>query len=139
MSSLSFNNSSSSEKEEEEKREPEREEYNKYILEDGIHEKVRAQIDREFRTRVLDKVYTRTRQRIREKGGMISHDSAMRSVIVQDGRKILDEILNEAIDELGKSYPLLAENLRSKDEKTREDAARVLHMMIKRRKTQTDT
>ncbi len=33
------------------------------------------------------------------------------------------------MDDLGKSYPLLAENLRSKDEKTRDDALRVLRMI----------
>lgn len=98
-------------------------------LRDGIHDKIKAQIDKEFRMRVLDKVYTRTRQRLRQKGGMIAHDAAMRAVIVEDGQKILDEILNEAIDELGKFNPVLAENLRSKDEKPRNDAERVLHMM----------
>ncbi len=123
---MSFNSSSK----EEEKRERERQEYNDYILRDGIHDKIKAKIDAEFRTRLLDKVYTRTRQRIREKGGMITHKDAMRSVIKKDSQKILQELLNEAIDDLGKSNPILAEGFRSKDEKTREDAQHVLNAMM---------
>lgn len=88
-------------------------------------------IEKEYQMRLWDKIYTRTRQRIRQKGGMITHDAAMRWVIATQGREIQHEILNEAIDDLGKSYSLLGENLKSKDEKTREDAERALRMMIK--------
>ncbi len=127
---MSINSNSSKEESEEEQREQEREAYNKYIIEDGIHQKIQAMIEKEYQIKLWDRILTKTRQRIRAKGGMITHDAAMRLVIVQDGRKILEEILNEAIDELDKSYPLLAENLKSKDQKTREDAERILHIMI---------
>ncbi len=132
-SSLSFNNNTS--KEEEEKREKEREEYNAYILRDGIHEKIKAQIDKEYRIRLWDKIYTRTRQRIRQKGGMITHDAAMRAVIAEQGREILEEIYNEALDQNGylkKNHPLLLENLRlDKDEKTRQEAIRMYRDIMK--------
>ena len=78
----------------------------------------KRKIEQELHTQILDKIYTRTLQRIREKKGMLRHKDAMRMVLKEDKQQILDEILNEAIDAIGKSYPLLAENLRSKDEKS---------------------
>ncbi len=129
--SINNNNNNSSEKEaSEEEAERKRLEYNDYILRDGIHERIDSMIQKKIREAVLDKVYSRTRQRIRERGGMVSHDDAMRWVVSTQSREIQQEIVDEAIDGLAEFQPLLAENLRSKDPKTREDAMRVLDAML---------
>jgi hypothetical protein len=39
-------------------------------------------------------------------------------------------MMNESTDLLSKSYPLLADAFRSKDEKTRKDAERLLDVLI---------
>ena len=114
---------------EEEERERKRQEYNDYILRDGIHERIDSMIQKKIREAVLDKVYTKTRQRIRERGGLVSHDDAMRWVVSTQSQQIREEIIDEAINGLAEFQPLLAENLRSKDTKTKEDAERVLHAM----------
>jgi hypothetical protein len=108
------------------------EEYNNYVLSDGIWAKLDAKIDQQIRTEIFDRVYTRTRERIKEKGGLITHDDAMKLVLKEDKQKILDDMLNDRLDDFGKEYSLLAENLRSKkdDEQKRDDTLRVLRSMI---------
>jgi hypothetical protein len=63
-------------------------------------QKAEREIDIDIRIRILDRIYTQTRQRIREKGGMIRHEDAMRMVLKEDEQKILDDLKNEAIEEL---------------------------------------
>jgi hypothetical protein len=92
--------------------------------------KAEYQIDVQVQTALLDKVYTKTRQRIREKGGMITHNVAMQLVLKEDLQKIKEELFNEHLDDIAKTDPLLAENLRSKDPKAREEGMRILDMMI---------
>jgi hypothetical protein len=105
--------------------------YNQYVLSDGIWAKLDAKIDQQIRTEILDRIYTRTRERIKEKGGLITHDDAMKFVLKEDKQKILDDMLNDRLDDFGKEYPLLAENLRSKDdEQKRDDTLRVIHSML---------
>lgn len=130
--SINNNNNNSSEKEEseEERRERERLEYNKYVIEDRIHERIDSMIQKKIREAVLDKVYSRTRLRIRQKGGLVKHDDAMRWVVSTQSQQIREEIIDDAINGLAEFQPLLAENLRSKDPKTREDAQRVLNAMM---------
>lgn len=50
----------------------------------------------------------------------------MRLMIEQDR----DKILNEAIDDSAKSFPLLVENLRSENEDVRKSVWRVIDMVI---------
>ena len=94
------------------------------------NEKAEYQIDVQVQTALLDKVYTKTRQRIREKGGIISHSVAMQLVLKEDLQKIKDELFNESADDISKTYPVLVEKLRSKDAKTREEGMRILDFMI---------
>ena len=75
------------------------------------------QIEVQVRTALLDRLYTQTRQRIREKNGMITHDTAMQLVLKEDLQKIKEELLNESADDMAKTDPILAEKLRSKDPK----------------------
>jgi hypothetical protein len=104
------------------------EEYNNYVLSDGIWAKLDAKIDQQIRTEILDRIYTRTRERIKEKGGLITHDDAMKFVLKEDKQKILDDMLNDRLDELSKEDPLLADAFRN--EETKADAIRVLQSMI---------
>jgi hypothetical protein len=104
------------------------EEYNNYVLSDGIWAKLDAKIDLQIRTEILDRIYTRTRERIKEKGGLITHDDAMQLVLQEDKQKILDDMLNARLNDLNKENPLLADAF--KNEGTREDAIRVLQSMI---------
>ena len=83
-----------------------------------------------MRTALLDRIYTKTRQRIREKGGMISHDVAMQLVLKKDLDKIKDELFSESTDDIAKTDPILAEKLRSKNPIEREEGMRILDMMI---------
>jgi hypothetical protein len=85
----------------------------------------------EVQTALLDKIYTQTRQRLREKNGMITHDTAMKLVLQEENlQKIKEDLLNESADDIAKSDRLLAEKLRSKDAKVREEGMRVLDAMI---------
>lgn len=95
------------------------------------NEKAEYQIDVQVQTALLDKVYTRTRQRIKEKGGMITHDVAMQLVLKEDLHKIKDELFDESPGDIAKTDPILAEKLRSKDPKSRQEGMRLLDMMIK--------
>jgi hypothetical protein len=104
------------------------EEYNNYVLSDGIWAKLDAKIDLQIRTEILDRIYTLTRERIKEKGGLITHDDAMQLVLQEDKQKILDDMLNARLNDLNKENPLLADAF--KNEGTREDAIRVLQSMI---------
>ena len=61
---------------------------------------------------------------------MITHDNAMQLVLKEDLDKIKDELFNEHVDDIAKTDPILAENVKSKDENVRESALRVLDMMI---------
>ena len=94
------------------------------------NEKAEYSIDVEVRTALLDRIYTKTRQRIREKGGMISHDVAMQLVLKKDLDKIKDELFSESTDDIAKTDPILAEKLRSKNPMEREEGMRILDMMI---------
>ena len=85
------------------------------------NEKAEYQIDVQVQTTLLDRIYTKTHQRIREKNGMITHDTAMQLVLREDLDKIKEELCNSHLDEIVKTDPLLAENLRSKDPKAREE------------------
>jgi hypothetical protein len=84
----------------------------------------------EVQTALLDKIYMQTRQRLREKNGMITHDTAMQLVLKEDLQKIKDELFNESADDIAKTDPVLAEKLRSKDPKAREEGMRVLDALI---------
>ena len=55
--------------------------YNQYVLSDGIWAKLDAKMDQQIRTEILDRIYTRTRERIKEKDGLITHDDAMKFVL----------------------------------------------------------
>jgi hypothetical protein len=61
---------------------------------------------------------------------MLRYEDAMKLVLKEDKHKIIDEMMNESTDRLSKSYPLLADAFRSKDEKTRKDAERLLDVLI---------
>jgi hypothetical protein len=98
------------------------EEYNQYVLSNGIHAKVDAIINAE----ILDMLYTRARQKIRQRGGMLTTQDALKLVLEQDR----EAIRNEAIDDIAKMDPILAENLRSEDEQTRKSAERLFDMML---------
>ncbi len=100
------------------------------ITDNEINEKAEYKIDVQLQTALLDRIYTKTRQRIREKGGMISHDVAMQLVLKEDFQKIKDELFSEATDDIAKTDPILAGKLRSKDPKAREEGMRVLDAMI---------
>ncbi len=89
-----------------------------------LHHQVNVEIQTEF----LDRIYTRTRQRIRERQGMITHEDAMKLVLKEYLRKIHEDYVNDIIDDFSKTDPVLAENLRSKDPKVSESALRVLLM-----------
>ena len=108
----------------------ERERYNRYILEDGIHQRIQTKIDKRMREAMMSKAYERARKRIREKGGMITHDAALKWVVSTQSQQIREEIIDDAINGLAEFQPVLAENLRSKDQKIREDAMRVLDAML---------
>ena len=95
------------------------------------NEKAEYQIDVQVQTALLDRIYTKTRQHIREKNGMITHDAAMQLVLKEDLQKIKEDLLNESTDDIAKSDPLLAGKLKSKDPKTRQEGMRVLDAMIK--------
>jgi hypothetical protein len=98
--------------------------------EETLIQQIGRRIQQEMRTEILDRIYSRARQRIRERGGMLTTQEALK-LLLKEGvqQQVIDELFNEHMDDLGKSYPLLAENLRSKDEKTRVDALRVLRMI----------
>jgi hypothetical protein len=104
------------------------EEYNNYVKSDGIWAKLDAQQNAQIRTEILDRIYTRTRERIKEKGGMIRHEDAMKLVLQEDKQKILDDMLNDRLNELAKEDPVLVDLF--KNESTKEDALRILHLMI---------
>jgi len=109
------------------------EDYNNYVKSDGIWAKLDLELDQQIRTEILDRVYTRTRERIKEKGGLISHDQAMQLVLQEDKEKIVDAMINDRLDDFSNEYPVLAENLRSKnddDRQKRDDTLRVLRSMI---------
>ncbi len=88
--------------------------------------------DLAFRVALLDRVYTKTRQKIKEKHGMIRHDDAMREVIEKEGKKILEEMNDEVADELAKDgYAAISYCIRSdKDEKTRKIGLEMLARII---------
>jgi hypothetical protein len=122
--------------------EEEQQEYNNYVLSDGIHAKVDAKVNAKINAEILGRIYARARQRMRERGGssgsgrMLTTQEALKLLLREEGgvqqlqQKITEELFNEHMDDLSKEgYPLLAENLRSKDEKTRDDALRVLRMI----------
>ena len=104
------------------------EEYNNYVKSDGIWKKLDLKLYQEIRIELLDRVYTRTRERIKEKGGMIRHEDAMKLVLQEDKQKILDDMLNARLEELSKENRLLADAFRN--EETKADALKVLQSMI---------
>jgi len=55
------------------------------------NEKAEYQIDVQLRTQLLDKIYTKTREKVRERQGMITHDTAMQLVPKEDLQKIKEE------------------------------------------------
>lgn len=87
-------------------------------------------IDVQLQTALFNRIYTKTRQRIREKNGMITHDTAIQLVLREDLDKIKDELFNAHLDDFAKTDPILAEKLRSKDPKSRQEGMRVLDAMI---------
>jgi hypothetical protein len=101
--------------------------------EETLIQRIGRRIEQEMRTEILDRIYARARQRMREHDGggrMLTTQEALK-LLLKEGvqQQVIDELFNEHMDDLGKSYPLLAENLRSKDEKTRDDALRVLRII----------
>jgi hypothetical protein len=90
--------------------------------EETLIQRIDRRIEQEIRTEILDRIYARARQRMREHGSgserMLTTQEALK-LLLKEGvqQQVIDELFNEHMDDLGKSYPLLAENLRSKDEK----------------------
>lgn len=107
-----------------------------YILQEGVErmtpkEKLQYKIDLEIQTELLDRFYTKIRQKIREKGAMITHDAAKKLVLQNSGlQKIMEEMFNAHMDEFAKEDPVLAAKLRSKDPKDREEGMRVLNTTL---------
>src|SRR5687767_1595885 len=95
------------------------EEYNNYVRTNGIWKRLDIKLDQQIRTEILDRVYTRTRERIKEKGGMVRHEDALQLVLTQDKENILNDMLNARLDVLSKEDPLLADAFRN--EETRAD------------------
>jgi hypothetical protein len=97
------------------------EEYNQYVLSDGIW----AKIDAQTNASILDMIYTRARKKIRERSGLLSTPAAVELVLKEDR----DEMLNDIVESLRKEgFPLTAESF--KNENTRDDALRALRLMI---------
>jgi len=85
----------------------------------------------QVQTALLDKIYTQTRQKLRDKNGMITHDVAMKLVLQEENlQKIKEELFNESADDIAKTDPLLAEKLKSKDPGIRQEGMRMLDIMI---------
>ncbi len=88
-------------------------------------------------TQSLDRVYSLSRQliRVKEEGRRrkINSDQAIKEVMNAPFmlKHIKQDMLNDALDDIAKTYPILADNLRSKDEKVREQGMRLLDTMIK--------
>jgi hypothetical protein len=88
---------------------------------DGIHAKIEA----ESNARILDMLYTRARKKILQHSGLLTTEEALKLVMKEDKQ----EMINDIVEELRKEgYPLLAEAFQ--DEKTREDAMRVIRSML---------
>lgn len=106
------------------------EEYNQYVLSDGIW----AKLDAKSNAAIMDMFYTRARKKIRERGdGMLTTKQALDIICKDDKEK--EKLLDEVIDDFKKSssdpgLAMIAENLRGPDEKKREDAMRALQLMI---------
>jgi hypothetical protein len=97
------------------------EEYNNYVLSDGIW----AKIDAQTNASILDMIYTRARKKIRERSGLLSTPAAVELVLKEDK----DEMLNDIVESLRKEgFPLTAESF--KNENTRDDALRALRLII---------
>jgi hypothetical protein len=54
----------------------------------------------------------------------------MKLVLHEDLQKIKEELFNEHVDDFAKSYPILADKLRSKDPMEREEGMRMLDSPI---------
>jgi hypothetical protein len=96
------------------------EEYNNYVLRDGIWAKINAQTN----ASILDMIYTRARKKIRERSGLLS-TPAVELVLKEDRDEMLDDIVESLRKE---GFPLTVESF--KNENTREDAMRALRLMI---------
>jgi hypothetical protein len=97
------------------------EEYNNYVLSDGIWAKIDAQTNAD----ILDMLYTRARKKIRQRGGMLSTQDALELVMKEDREEMIGDIVQDLRKE---GYPLIADAF--KNEKTREDAMRVIRSML---------
>ncbi len=95
-----------------------------------IEEKVQHKIDVEVQTELLDRIYTKTRQHIREHKGMITHENAMNKGLKEDLEKIKEEMLTAQLEHFAKTDPLLVEKFRSNGAKDREEAMHMLDAMI---------
>ncbi len=72
------------------------------------------------------------RQLIIVKEGRINTDQAIKEVMNTPFmlKQIKQDMLNDAQDDIAKTYPILADNLRSKDEETRQQGIQLLDTMI---------
>jgi hypothetical protein len=97
------------------------EEYNNYVLSDGIWAKIDAQTNAD----ILDMLYTKARKKIRQRGGMLSTQDALELVMKEDR----EEMINDIVQDLRKEgYHLLADAFQN--ESTRKDAIHVLRSII---------
>lgn len=97
------------------------EEYNQYVISDGIW----AKIDAQTNASILDMIYTRARKKIRERSGMLSTPDAVALVLKEDKQEMIDDIVEELRKE---GLHLLADSF--KDESMRDDAMSLLRLMI---------
>jgi hypothetical protein len=97
------------------------EEYNIYVITDGIWAKIDAQVN----TDILDICNAKMRKKIRQRGGMIRTADAVKLVLKEDRQELIDDIVQNLRKE---GHPLLADAF--KNEETREDAIRVLRLML---------
>jgi hypothetical protein len=96
------------------------EEYNNYVLNDGIW----AKIDAKSNVAIMDMFYTRARKKIRQHSGLLTTEEALKLVMKEDKQEMINDIVQDLRKE---GYPLIADAFQN--ESTREDAMRVLRSM----------
>jgi hypothetical protein len=98
------------------------EEYNNYVKSNGIWQK----LDAKANAFVRDWFNTWARKKIRQHGGLLTTQKALRLVMKEDKQEMIDDIAKELREH---GHHLLADAFR--DESTRPDAMRVLQSMLR--------
>ncbi len=65
-------------------------------------QKVDYKVNVELQIEFLDRIYTKTHQCSRVKGGMITHDGAIRMVLKEDLQKIKQNMFNADVEDFAK-------------------------------------